>query len=94
MCSLIKRFFREIKTPIFNNNQQQLLNFAEIKEGGVLVQSLLAFVETLPVSYRSTLGFLMRQLKKVLITYIICVQEIAFVSATVVNSLGHKFNSL
>lgn len=64
VCSLIKRFFREIKTPIFNNNQQQLLNFAEIKEGGVLVQSLLAFVETLPVSYRSTLGFLMRQLKK------------------------------
>ncbi|CAG9538435.1 unnamed protein product [Cercopithifilaria johnstoni] len=63
VCSLIKRFFRELKVPLFAQMQTQLLDAASIYDGAQRIEKLLEAVRMLPPEHLATLTFLMRQLK-------------------------------
>uniref|UniRef100_A0A8R1TXP3 Rho-GAP domain-containing protein n=1 Tax=Onchocerca volvulus TaxID=6282 RepID=A0A8R1TXP3_ONCVO len=63
VCSLIKRFFRELKTPLFAQMQAKLLDAASIYNGAQRIDKLLEVVRMLPSEHLATLVFLMRQLK-------------------------------
>ncbi|VDO29616.1 unnamed protein product [Onchocerca flexuosa] len=63
VCSLIKRFFRELKTPLFAQMQTKLLDAASIYNGAQRIEKLLEVVRMLPSEHLATLVFLMRQLK-------------------------------
>uniref|UniRef100_A0AAF5PU93 Rho-GAP domain-containing protein n=1 Tax=Wuchereria bancrofti TaxID=6293 RepID=A0AAF5PU93_WUCBA len=63
VCSLIKRFFRELKIPLFAQMQRQLLDAASIYDGAQRIDKLLEVVRMLPTEHLATLTFLMRQLK-------------------------------
>ncbi|KAL3985372.1 RhoGAP domain family protein [Acanthocheilonema viteae] len=63
VCSLIKRFFRELKVPLFAQMQAQLLDAASIYDGAQRIDKLLETVRMLPAEHLATLIFLMRQLK-------------------------------
>uniref|UniRef100_A0A1I7VES4 Rho-GAP domain-containing protein n=1 Tax=Loa loa TaxID=7209 RepID=A0A1I7VES4_LOALO len=63
VCSLVKRFFRELKTPLFAQIQRQLLDTALIYDGAQRINKLLEAVRMLPTEHLATLTFLMRQLK-------------------------------
>uniref|UniRef100_A0A915DJ29 Rho-GAP domain-containing protein n=1 Tax=Ditylenchus dipsaci TaxID=166011 RepID=A0A915DJ29_9BILA len=65
VCSLIKRFFREIKKPIFTENESKILNFAEDFKDHLLADALFTVIERLPTSHVATLAYLTRQLKRV-----------------------------
>ncbi|KAH7718793.1 RhoGAP domain-containing protein [Aphelenchoides avenae] len=64
VCSLIKRFFRELKPSIFIDKQRNILKFAETLRDRALLQAILTIFDTLPPSHKATLAFLMRQLQK------------------------------
>lgn len=63
VCSLIKRFFRELKIPLFAQMQRQLLDAVSIYDGVRRIDKLLEIVRMLPTEHLATLTFLMRQLK-------------------------------
>ncbi|VDK74727.1 unnamed protein product [Litomosoides sigmodontis] len=63
VCSLIKRFFRELRVPLFAQMQTQLLDAASIYDGAQRINKLLEAVRMLPAEHLATLTFLMRQLK-------------------------------
>ncbi|KAI1719582.1 rhoGAP domain-containing protein [Ditylenchus destructor] len=70
VCSLLKRFFREIRTPLFTENQTKMLNFAETfgetgKCKSLLKGAIFAVVERLPIAHIATISFLMKQLKRI-----------------------------
>ena len=66
ICSLIKRFFQEITTPIFSDAQAQLVKFAEtLDEERLLLDAIFNAIDRLPTPHISTIAFLMRYLKKV-----------------------------
>lgn len=66
VCSLIKRFFREISSPLFTDNQSQILKFVEtLNDEQLLVQTLFTLIEHLPTANFCTIAYVMRQLKKV-----------------------------
>ncbi|KAM3717259.1 Rho GTPase-activating protein 11A [Dirofilaria immitis] len=63
VCSLIKRFFRELKTPLFAQMQTKLLDTASVYHGTQRIDKLLEAIRMLPAEHQATLTFLMRQLK-------------------------------
>ncbi|VDN05909.1 unnamed protein product [Thelazia callipaeda] len=65
VCSLIKRFFRELKVPLFAQMQRQLLDVACLFDGEQRITKILEAVRMLPAEHLATLTFLMRQLKYV-----------------------------
>uniref|UniRef100_A0A0M3ISQ9 Rho-GAP domain-containing protein n=1 Tax=Ascaris lumbricoides TaxID=6252 RepID=A0A0M3ISQ9_ASCLU len=65
ICSMIKRFFRELKTPLLFSQQSELLEIASQYKGRERVEKLLDAVRQLPPGQLGTLSFLMRQLKYV-----------------------------
>uniref|UniRef100_A0A914DGN0 Rho-GAP domain-containing protein n=1 Tax=Acrobeloides nanus TaxID=290746 RepID=A0A914DGN0_9BILA len=65
ICTLIKRFFREIKTPVFGDKQRNILKFAETLKDKTLVDSIMLLIHNLPPCHIGTIGYLMRLLKEV-----------------------------
>ena len=67
ICSWIKKFFRELKTPLFVNHEDQLVKYAEMYQldPGALLSYVMPVLEYLPLSHVGALGYLMRCLKKV-----------------------------
>lgn len=63
ICSMIKRFFRELKTPLFAHLETKLIDIASISQGEVRRRRLLDAVLMLPPSHLGTLAYLLRQLK-------------------------------
>uniref|UniRef100_A0A915B5F5 Rho-GAP domain-containing protein n=2 Tax=Parascaris univalens TaxID=6257 RepID=A0A915B5F5_PARUN len=63
ICSMIKRFFRELKTPLLFSQQSELLDIASQYKGRERIEKLLDAVRQLPPGQLGTLSFLMRQLK-------------------------------
>ncbi|VDD86882.1 unnamed protein product [Enterobius vermicularis] len=63
ICSMIKRFFRELKTPLFAHLETKLIDV--IFNGEVRRRKLLDAVLMLPSSHLGTLAYLLRQLKYV-----------------------------
>lgn len=64
ICSMIKRFFRELKTPLFAHLESKLIDIASICEDGeIRRRRLLDAVLMLPPSHLGTLAYLLRQLK-------------------------------
>uniref|UniRef100_A0A914Q099 Rho-GAP domain-containing protein n=1 Tax=Panagrolaimus davidi TaxID=227884 RepID=A0A914Q099_9BILA len=66
VCAWIKKFFRELRQPLFANRETKLIQFAADLHGDVLVGALFRLIDRLPASHVGTLGYLMR-----------CLQEIA-----------------
>uniref|UniRef100_A0A914Y4L6 Rho-GAP domain-containing protein n=1 Tax=Panagrolaimus superbus TaxID=310955 RepID=A0A914Y4L6_9BILA len=65
VCSWIKKFFRELRQPIFVTRETRLLKFAESLNGDVLFRALISLLDRLPPSHMGTLGYLMRCLQEV-----------------------------
>ncbi|VDN54777.1 unnamed protein product [Dracunculus medinensis] len=70
ICSLIKRFFRELKLPLFAQLQGKiftdfLIDITSMYEGMERIAHLLETVFLLPANHLATIVFLMRQLKYV-----------------------------
>uniref|UniRef100_A0A0N5AZA3 Rho-GAP domain-containing protein n=1 Tax=Syphacia muris TaxID=451379 RepID=A0A0N5AZA3_9BILA len=63
ICSMIKRFFREIKTPLFAHLEPELVNIASEWEGEQRRIRLLDTILMLPPNHLGTLSYLLRQLK-------------------------------
>ncbi|VDM43069.1 unnamed protein product [Toxocara canis] len=63
ICTMIKRFFRELKTPLLVSQQTELLQVAVQFDGRERVEKLLEAVRQLPPGQLGTFSFLMRQLK-------------------------------
>uniref|UniRef100_A0AC35FIC8 Rho-GAP domain-containing protein n=1 Tax=Panagrolaimus sp. PS1159 TaxID=55785 RepID=A0AC35FIC8_9BILA len=65
VCAWIKKFFRELRQPIFANRETKLIQFVDSLHGEVLVGALLSLIDRLPASHVGTLGYLMRCLQKI-----------------------------
>uniref|UniRef100_A0A7E4ZXI1 Rho-GAP domain-containing protein n=1 Tax=Panagrellus redivivus TaxID=6233 RepID=A0A7E4ZXI1_PANRE len=69
ICSWIKRFFRDIKTPLFGDKENQLIKFADsFTDSSVKSQlhvPILNLVNGLPVAHCNTLAYLMRCLHEI-----------------------------
>uniref|UniRef100_A0A914DDA9 Rho-GAP domain-containing protein n=1 Tax=Acrobeloides nanus TaxID=290746 RepID=A0A914DDA9_9BILA len=68
ICTLIKRFFREIRVPIFIDKQRTLLKYAEnlADNNSATVNLILETINKgLPACHVGTLGYLMRLLKEI-----------------------------
>ena len=64
------RFFSTIKKPILAEQQSQILStVAAITNEKVQVEAVLSFIDQLPPMNQATLGYLMRQLKKVVLLH-------------------------
>lgn len=65
ICTLIKRFFREIRPSIFGDKQRNMFKFAESLKDKALIDSILMLIHSLPQCNIGTIGYLMRQLNEV-----------------------------
>lgn len=52
--------------PLFTDNQSQILKFVEtLKDEQILIDTLFTLIERLPTAHFATIGYIMRQLKRV-----------------------------
>lgn len=67
VCVWIKKFFREIKKPLFCDYSKELRIIKFANDFGVdsLFKPLMALLESLPMSHMGALGYLMRCLREV-----------------------------
>ena len=69
ICSWIKRFFRDLKQPLFRDRESQLLKFADtyssIEDRGNLFVMMMVLLERMPTCHMGALGYLMRCLQEV-----------------------------
>ena len=69
ICSWIKRFFRDLKQPLFRDRESQLLKLADtyshIEDKYNLFLITMMLLERMPTCHIGTLGYLMRCLQEV-----------------------------